>query len=311
MMKLIITGANGFVGKNLVPYLEESNFECLEISRKPNPSINKKVISYEALPELLMSETSISGIIHLAGKAHDLKKTQNSEEYYKVNTELTQKIFDLFLISNASVFIYISSVKAVVDYIETPLHEGIAPSPKTDYGKSKLEAERYIQQSEIPPGKKIYILRPCIIHGPGNKGNLALLYKIVKMGFPYPFGRFQNQRSFLTIENLCFVIREFLLRKDIDSGIYHVADEYPLSTQKVIEIMGNSISRSPVILNINPGIIKMMARVGDLLQLPFNSESLNKLTQNYVVDNQKLIKALQCKLPVEAEFGFKSSIPYL
>ena len=83
----------------------------------------------------------------------------------------------------------------------------------------------YILSKEIPKGKRVYILRPCMIHGPGNKGNLNLLYQLVSKGLPWPLGGFQNQRSFLSVENLCFVIKELLENESIPSGVYQVADD--------------------------------------------------------------------------------------
>ena len=81
------------------------------------------------------------------------------------------------------------------------LTEDTIPNPKTHYGISKLQAENYILDQKLPEGKRVYILRPCMIHGPGNKGNLNLLYTLVKKGFPWPLGAFENQRSFLSIDN--------------------------------------------------------------------------------------------------------------
>jgi len=87
-------------------------------------------------------------------------------------------------------------------------------------------AEQYILSQPIPEGKRVYILRPCMIHGPGNKGNLNLLYSLVTKGFPWPLGLFENSRSYLSIENLCFIIKELIDREDIPSGVYNVANFY-------------------------------------------------------------------------------------
>jgi nucleoside-diphosphate-sugar epimerase len=89
--------------------------------------------------------------------------------------------------------------------VEGVLTEEVEPKPLTHYGKSKLMAEEYILSQPLSVGKSYYILRPCMIHGPGNKGNLNLLYQIVQKGIPYPLAAFENKRSFLSIENLCFI----------------------------------------------------------------------------------------------------------
>ena len=117
-----------------------------------------------------------------------------------------------------------SSVKAVADEVVGVLDESVIPSPVTAYGKSKLAAEKYLLSQKPSKGKRVYILRPCMIHGPGNKGNLNLLYNFVKKGIPYPFGSFENKRSFVSIDNLCFVIKELIENKNITSGVYNISD---------------------------------------------------------------------------------------
>jgi nucleoside-diphosphate-sugar epimerase len=283
-MRISITGSTGFVGQNIVSSLL-SYFDIFEISRS----------SFK----LEMTD----GIIHLAGKAHDLKKVSSPDDYYKVNTELTKEIFDDFLLSNAKVFITLSSVKAVADEVDGELFEDTTPNPITHYGKSKLLAEQYIVSKPIPEGKRVYILRPCMIHGPGNKGNLNLLYSLVSNGVPWPLGLFKNSRSYLSIDNLCFIMRELIEREDIPSGIYNVADDIPLSTNEVINIIAESNGKKARVLNLNMNLIKAIARVGDLIKLPLDSDRLQKLTGSYVVSNAKIKAALRKPLPVSSKDG--------
>jgi len=284
-----ITGATGFVGKNLVSYLNSENILTHSVSRAELA----RIISFEN------SET----IIHLAGKAHDLKKTSNADEYYQVNFELTKKLYDAFLRSDAKKFIFVSSVKAAADVVEDILDEHTKPNPQTHYGKSKLMAEEYIQNQPLPIGKSFYILRPCMIHGPGNKGNLNLLYQFVKKGIPYPLAAFQNKRSFLSVDNLCFLIKAIITDNNVPSGIYNVADDQPLSTTMVVNVLARSMGKKPSFWNISKSLINKVARIGNLLRLPINTERLNKLTENYVVSNFKIKQALGVTLPLSAEEG--------
>jgi nucleoside-diphosphate-sugar epimerase len=290
-MNILITGSTGFVGKNLVDYFSQSNF-LLEL-------ITREFLDQHGL--LFSIDTHV--ILHLAGKSHDLKNVSTHEEYYKVNTELTKEVFDAFLISEAKVFITLSSVKAVADEVDAELSEDVTPNPTTHYGKSKLLAEQYILSKSIPEGKRVYILRPCMIHGPGNKGNLNLLYSLVSKGLPWPLGVFENSRSYLSIENLCFIIKELIEREDIPSGVYNVSDDVPLSTNEVIKMIAESKEKKSKILNLNKNLIKGLARIGDSLKLPINSERLQKLTECYVVSNAKIKKALGKQLPVSSKVG--------
>jgi nucleoside-diphosphate-sugar epimerase len=239
----------------------------------------------------------------LAGKAHDLKKDSNPSAYYEANFELTKQLFDAFLLSKAAVFIFMSTVKAVADEVNGVLTEDILPNPKTHYGIAKHQAEEYILHQELSEGKRVYVLRPCMIHGPGNKGHLNLLYQLVARGLPWPLGAFENKRSFLSIDNLCFVIKELLENETIPSGAYQIADDQPLSTNELIQLLGTSLDKRSSIWNISSSWIKGVARLGDYLHLPLNSERLQKLTENYVVSNQKIVKAIGKPLPVVAKDG--------
>ncbi len=301
MSKVFITGASGFVGNNLTSYLQQKNIDTISFSRSNGGD-------YRLVNELFLNSRQVGAIVHLAGKAHDLRRSVNSEDYYKANTELTQQLFDAFLKSQATVFIYISSVKALADSTDVPLTEDMRPAPKTDYGKSKLAAEAYLQKQVLPVGKRLYILRPCMIHGPGNKGNLNLLYQVVRKGIPYPLAAFDNARSFLSVENLCFIIAELLKREDIASGIYHIADDTPISTIDVVQLIANVLGKRGRIWKVSPGLIKCLASMGDIFHLPLNSERLHKLTDSYIVSNHKLVTALQLSLPVAAKEGLQKTI---
>lgn len=301
-MKITITGATGFVGTNLQDYLKTS-YEVFSMS-----------VRYQYDQDFIISGDAL---IHLAGKAHDLKKVSQPQDYYDSNFELTRQLFDAFLVSDASVFIFMSTVKAAADRVDGILtEEGVVNSntqipnskveiaePKTHYGKAKQMAEHFILSQELPKGKRVYILRPCMIHGPGNKGNLNLLYKLVSKGLPWPLGAFENQRSFLSVENLCFVIKELLENATIPSGVYQVADDEALSTNELIQLLGTSLGKKSRIFNLSQNGISSMAKLGDHLHLPLNTERLQKLTENYVVSNEKILKAIGKSLPVSAEEG--------
>jgi nucleoside-diphosphate-sugar epimerase len=231
----------------------------------------------------------------------------NFKEYYEVNTNLTKIIFDSFILSDAKVFVILSSVKAVADKLNFLLKEDQIPEPETHYGKSKLLAEDYILSKQIPFGKRVFILRPCMIHGPGNKGNLNLLYKIVCKGFPWPLGAFKNKRSFCSIDNLCFIINELIDNNEIPSGIYNIADDEPLSTNELIKLISESQGKSYIIWNIPKLLIRIFSKIGDLFKLPLNTERLNKLTENYIVSNEKIKQAINKPLPVSSKYGLSKT----
>jgi nucleoside-diphosphate-sugar epimerase len=292
-MRIYLTGATGFVGTNLTATLSASDYPITNLDRN---DLN--------VPETIRFQAG-SSIIHLAGKAHDLKKSSNPDEYDQVNFVLTKKLFDAFLASSSSTFIFISSVKAVADSVQGILTEEAEPAAKSHYGLSKYKAEQYLLSKSLPDGKRIFILRPCMIHGPGNKGNLNLLYQFVRKGIPYPLAGFHNRRSFLSIDNLCFVIKELLSNYTVASGIYNIADDEALSTNDVVRLLYLSVGKKPLLWCVSPMLIKFMARVGGALHLPLNVERLDKLTESFVVSNQKIKAAIKKPLPMSAQKGLE------
>lgn len=295
-MKVLVTGGSGFVGKNLNKYLNEKNVEISNISLRDDNWLNKVGNDYTAL-------------IHLAGKAHDTANSSNPEEYFKINRNLSIKLFDHFLKSEIRDFFYFSSVKAVADTVEDILTEEKAGQPLTPYGKSKLEAEEYMLSKFLPAGKRLFIIRPCMIHGPGNKGNLNLLFNIVKRNVPWPLGEFENKRSFLSIDNLNYLLFNMLINNKLASGVYNFSDDKPLSTNELVSLMSSILHKKGKIWKLNKRLIVLLAKLGDRLSLPLNSERLKKLTESYVVSNQKIKNGLQIsELPFSVEEGIKTTI---
>ena len=321
-MNILITGIHGFVGSNLVIALREYHaLYALDIITPEKEGVVKtfswKDIETTSFPMQFLPK--FDAIIHLAGKAHDTKNQSASQVYFDINTGLTQKIFDFFLESSAKRFIFFSSVKAAADsVVGDMLTEDVIPTPVGPYGESKIAAEEYIlsklrsEHGELKVAmqrdKRVYILRPCMIHGPGNKGNLNLLYNVVKKGIPWPLGDFENKRSFTSIDNLCYVV-EGLLTKDVASGIYHMGDDEALSTNELIALMCEAMGKEPHIWKMNRKMMEGCAGLGTLLHLPLNTERLRKLTENYVVSNEKIKLALGIdRMPVRAADGIMKTI---
>lgn len=304
-MNILITGIHGFVGSNLVKALGAKHAVYGLDIVAPEKTGVAKTFSWKDLEENRIPP--MDAIIHLAGKAHDTKNQGVSKIYFDINTVLTLRVFDYFLSSTTSRFIFFSSVKAAADSVPGDvLTEEVEPKPVGPYGESKIAAEAYIQSTfnlDVPGEKQVYILRPCMIHGPGNKGNLNLLFNVVRKGIPWPLGAFENRRSFTSVENLCFVV-DGLVSGNVPSGIYHMGDDEALSTNELIGVICESLGRKARIWYLPKGLMLGVASLGSALHLPLNSERLRKLTENYVVSNAKIKKALGIdRLPVSAREG--------
>lgn len=312
-MKILITGVHGFVGSNLVKALSRDNvIYGLDII---DPI--KEGVQFTYKWEDLDKAELVPGmdvIIHLAGMAHDTKNKTAADVYFKVNRDLTIKIFDYYRAHpNIKKFVFFSTAKAAADRVDGVLTEDVVPTPVGPYGESKIAAEQYILNTmkDHPDEFKergVYILRPCMIHGPGNKGNLNLLYNVVKKGIPWPLGAFDNRRTFTSVENICFAVNG-VITKDVPSGIYNMGDDEALSTNELIEEICKSLGKKAHIWRLPKGLMIGVAKVGGYLHLPLNRERLQKLTENYVSSNAKIKKALGVeKMPVDARDGLEVTL---
>ena len=306
-MNILITGIHGFVGQNLMPYLEAKGHTIYGLGRTGDYVWDD--LESDRIPH-------VDAIIHLAGKAHDTKNQTEADVYFKVNRDLTMKVFAYFMEhQDIKKFIFFSSVKAAADQVVGEiLTEDVTPTPKGPYGESKAEAEKQLNDvwkqalSTQTDGRQLYILRPCMMHGPGNKGNLNLLYKVVNAGFPWPLGAFENKRSFCSIQNVCFVVKQ-LLEQPVESGIYNLADDEALSTNTLVEIIADCLGNKAKIWKFGRTLMTFLAKFGDRLHLPLTTERLGKLTENYIVDNSKIKRALNIdKMPLSAREGLSYTI---
>lgn len=322
-MKILITGVHGFVGSNLVEALKkEHTIYGLDIVSPMKDGV-RFTFSWDYLDKP-NEIPEVDAIIHLAGKAHDTKNQSAAEVYFKVNTGLTEKIFDWFLKQRkCKKFVFFSTAKAAADKVEGILTEDVVPAPVGPYGESKIAAERYIldkssefsveslesvESGEKKVAKQVYIFRPCMIHGPGNKGNLNLLYNVVKKGIPWPLGAFENRRTFTSVENICFAVNG-VLTKDVPSGIYNMGDDEALSTNELIEEICKSLGKKAHIWKLPKGLMNGVAKVGGWLHLPLNPERLRKLTENYISSNAKIKAALGVdRMPVDARTGLQTTL---
>ena len=311
-MTILITGIHGFVGSNLVEYMAHDHvLYGLDIIAPEKEGV-VRTFSWNDLESDRIPP--VDAIIHLAGKAHDTKNQAAGDVYFKVNRDLTIKVFDYYCThSNIKKFVFFSTAKAAADKVEGVLTEDVVPAPVGPYGESKIAAEEYILNcmKNHPyrfDGRGVYIFRPCMIHGPGNKGNLNLLYNVVKKGIPWPLGAFDNKRTFTSVENICFAVNG-VLTKDVPSGIYNMGDDEPLSTNELITAICKSLGKKAHIWSLPKGMMTGVAKVGGWLHLPLDEERLRKLTENYISSNAKIKAALGVEhMPVDARTGLMSTL---
>lgn len=296
-MKIVVFGSSGFIGKYLVKYLAV------------NSDVQQVSVRDASWQNYIEKETDV--FINLVGKAHDHKGTATEEDYYLANYEIAKDVFEAFSKSSANLLIHISSIAAVEELERKEIiTEESTSNPQSFYGKSKREAEIFLLNQILPAGKKIVILRPTMIHGEGDKGNLTLLYKIISNGIPYPLGAFDNARTFAALANFVYVIDEITKQRNtIRGGVYNICDDESLSTQRIIEIIGIEKGKKPSIWFVPKTFVKLLAKLGDKISLPINSKRLNKMTSTLLVSNCKIKNELNIsKMPLTSEEGMRQTV---
>ncbi|WP_286735607.1 MULTISPECIES: NAD-dependent epimerase/dehydratase family protein [Sphingobacterium] len=294
-----VLGGTGMIGRNLLDSL------------KSEPNLNLSTLSLRDEKWKSDFDKNNDVIINLIGKAHDHNGLSNQSDYYQINVDLIKEIFTTFLASDSSLMIHISSIAAVEEFESyIPLTETDKCNPVSWYGKSKLDAENWLLEQTMPANKKLIILRPPMVHGPGDKGNLGLLYKIISKGVPYPLSCFENRRSLISSINFAFFIKKIIENVDkLSTGIYHIADDESISTSEIVKIMKEVTGKSVLNLYIPKFIIKSIAKIGDVIPMPLNSTRLKKMTSSLLISNTKIKKILDIDtLPLSAKEGLLLTI---
>lgn len=290
---IVISGSTGFIGQHLL-----STFDCTVGLSLRTQGWRQKM-------------SSSTAIINLVGKAHDHNGTATEQDYYQANVELAKRIFQAFIDSSASILIHVSSLAALEEYeSNVPLEESDSCNPVSWYGKSKRDAEEWLLVQTLPENKKLIILRPPMVHGSGDKGNLRLLYKLISRGIPYPLASFDNRRSFISIDNFSFFIQQIIENQElINSGIYHIADDEPISTKEIIETIKKVTGKKSPDIALPKFFVKGIAKIGDVLPIPLNTKRLKKMTSDLLVSNAKIKQSLSIdKLPLTAKEGLEKTI---
>ena len=308
-MTILISGAYGFVGSNLSRFLVERGHRCFALDlasgeppQREGPRLSRPASgpyaafwTWDDLAQIPGNE--VDAVVHLAGKAHDLKKVSDPESYFTVNVGLTEKLWAACG-GKVGRFVYFSSIKAV---------DGDTP-----YARSKAAAEAFLEG--VAGGRtEIRVLRPCMIHGPGNKGNLNLLVQVVRKRIPWPLAAWENRRSFTSVANACAVVEALCgvaaTSAALPYEVFALCDDEAVSTNRLIALIAEAMGRKARLWRLPKGLMRFVARVGDVLHLPLSTERLGKLVEDNVVDNAPLLRALGWEsMPVRAEDGLRSTL---
>jgi len=330
-MRVLVTGASGFVGRGLLVTLRDRSHEVIAASRSrvEQPGIFY-VRSPELGPEADWSESlaDVDAVVHLAGLAHVTSERSDAEtdnKYLRINAEGSQKFAEQCASSGVKHFVFLSSCHAVAAESDQVLTDRTNPHPATAYGRSKLAAEEAIKSALADSGCAWTILRPPLVYGLGNKANFGLLVKLVKTGLPLPLASVRNRRSFIYVGNLVDLIVTCLGNPKAFGKTFLPSDGEDVSTPELIRAIAranesvqcsvfsdsvpNKSTRqpspatrhSPRLFPFPESALKVMGRVPGL-------GTLHKLTSSLYVDSEPLRRDLGWTPPFTMEQGLRRTL---
>jgi nucleoside-diphosphate-sugar epimerase len=253
----LVTGAGGFIGKYVVDALVANGF-LVNIASRTEDAVatqssgvraNILVGSIDGDTDWTVALRDCDAVVHLAGRAHRVHEPIDvgAAEFQIVNVDATINLAQQAWKAGVRRFVYISSVGVMGEPMTTPFVETDLPRPISEYAKSKLRAESALQQLAKKMGGELVILRPCLVYGPGNPGNMERLLRLVAMGLPLPFASISNSRSLVSVQYLSHVITKAVSVPICDDGVYLVSDGVDVSTLQIITAFANGLEVRPII----------------------------------------------------------------
>lgn len=239
-MRIAVTGANGFIGQQLCPYLQEQlKADIITLTRSPS-AIGNKALSFSVSDEQLISDLSqVDCLIHLAARAHSNATAADLE---RDNLALSERVAKLALAAKISRVIYVSSIKVNGDSTQDrgPFTADETPKPDDDYGRSKLASELIFKKHLANTPTELVIIRPPLVYGSNNKGNLKSLEKLIRLGLPLPFASLKNQRDLISIENLCALISLTVTHPNAANQTFLVSDGISRNTKEIVQLLAKN-----------------------------------------------------------------------
>ena len=266
-MKILVTGANGFIGTQLSETLAKSGHQVRNTARSiaPNNPITSEMITcdLESADNLDHLTTGCDAIVHLAGRAHVMSDDPATSEslYISANVDVTRRLAQSAARTGVKRMILMSSVKVNGESttIDSPFTSQDRPNPQDPYGRSKTQAEQTLWDVASTSGLEGVVIRPPLVYGPGVRANFASLIGIVDRGIPLPLGSIRNKRSFVSVDNLIDCIETTLQTPNAGGQTFLVADGQDLSTPELIRSIASSLHKSPMLIPIPPALLKLAA----------------------------------------------------
>ncbi|MEO6118933.1 MAG: SDR family oxidoreductase [Methylotenera sp.] len=304
-MKILVTGASGFVGQSLIKELKQRGVSTVNIGRQlltSNPDSHVSVPDYTAQGIWQKPLLGCDVVIHLAARVHVMQDVAENplEAFLAVNLHGTVNLAVAAAKAGIKRFVYISSIKVNGEYTkDQSFTEKDTPNPQDPYAISKWQAEQALRKIEKETGMEVVILRPPLIYGAGVKANFASLLKLIDKGLPLPLLSIHNKRSLIYLGNLVDAIITCTKHPNAAGQTYLVSDGEDTSIAQLVKQIAISLNRPRYLFHFPVSIMRIFTK------LIGRSASLDRLTQSLVINSSKIRKELDWQPPFTMTQGLK------
>lgn len=309
MKKVLVTGASGFVGTQLCPFLISQGYDVRAGMRekKTDWTICEQAVLGEitAATDWRKALEGVDVVVHLAGRAHVMRESTGDPLtlFRKVNVEGSRSLARQAAEAGVKRLIYLSSIKVNGERsTDHPLAADDPAAPEDAYGQSKWEAEQLLREITAEADMELVILRPVLVYGPGVKGNMQSLVGWIRKGLPLPLGRVENRRSLVSIENLLDFIAISLDHTGAAGEVFLVADGEDLSTPQLIRKLAQAIGVTPRLIPVPMMLLRLLGQVTG------RSSAIDRLCGNLQVDISKNRRVLGWTPKVTVEAALKEMV---
>ncbi|PBI80642.1 UDP-glucose 4-epimerase [Rahnella victoriana] len=301
---VLVTGANGFIGRAIAKSIETAGMKVRRAVRQPfhepaawhSPDLDESANWSEGL-------SGIDCVIHCSARVHQMQEHASDPlaEFRKVNTAGTLTLAKQAAAAGVSRFIFLSSCKVNGEDTDkgSPFREEVQRPPLDPYGLSKYEAESGLLELSAMTGMDVVIIRLPLVYGPDVKANFALLVKIISLGIPLPFASVDNRRSLLSLDNLCHFILHAINHPAAAGEVFLIADEPAVSTSTLIRMIARAKGKPALLFPFPIPVMKGLASIAG------KRKAVDRLVGSLELDTRKAHKLLGWHPPFKTDEALK------